>query len=198
VSCRSRQILNTPEYKSTSNPQIIARLVYRAIEWYKAWLPSREYVRHSYSFMPSFILTHIRLGPTIHSAYLTGFQTHLFAILPHTFALGFKALCASTLPQDPVSPSESPVSPVGPRPAMWDAFDLLGLIDRYESLIASVGYEHIETHVLSTCAQKWSEPMLNGLRDWMTNKMVPWMLLPYARGATTSKPSTLLAVHAIE
>jgi anaphase-promoting complex subunit 2 len=69
---------------------------------------------------------------------------------------------------------------------MWEAFEVLGLIDRYESLIASVGYEHIETHVLSTCEGRWSEAMMAELREWMTNKMVPWMLLPYARGATTS------------
>jgi anaphase-promoting complex subunit 2 len=71
------------------------------------------------------------------------------------------------------------------RTKLWASFEELGLIERYESLIASVGYEHIEAHVLNTCKGKWDEPMLGQLREWMTNKMVPWMILPYARGATS-------------
>ena len=34
---------------------------------------------------------------------------------------------------------------------MFGEFEELGLIDRYESVIAGVGYEHIEAHVLETC-----------------------------------------------
>lgn len=29
--------------------------------------------------------------------------------------------------------------------------------------------------------------MLSELREWMADKVVPWMLLPYARGAKTSE-----------
>lgn len=29
--------------------------------------------------------------------------------------------------------------------------------------------------------------MLTKLREWMADKVVPWMLLPYARGAKTSE-----------
>ena len=29
--------------------------------------------------------------------------------------------------------------------------------------------------------------MLSNLREWMADKVVPWMLLPYARGAKTSE-----------
>jgi len=75
---------------------------------------------------------------------------------------------------------------------LWPSFELLGLADRYEALIASVCYEHIEAHVLETCAGKWDEPMLNRLREWMANKVVPWMLLPYARGAKTGACCALL------
>lgn len=70
---------------------------------------------------------------------------------------------------------------------LWTAFEHLGLLDRYESLISSVCYEHIETHILETCAEKWGTPMLNQLREWMTNKIVPWMVMPYARGARSGK-----------
>ena len=75
------------------------------------------------------------------------------------------------------------MAPYYQDPKLWAAFEMLGLVDRYESLIASVCYEHIENHVLSTCQGRWDEPMLTILRDWMADKVVPWMLLPYARGA---------------
>jgi anaphase-promoting complex subunit 2 len=124
------------------------------------------------------------LGLTILSAYTLHFRTHLFSILPPSFARGFKKLCASTLPPT----DDTGIAPYQEfrGPALWVAFETLGLVDRYESLVASVGYEHIEAHVVSTCTGKWSEPMLSGLRNWMADEMVPWMLLPYARGATTS------------
>ncbi len=126
-----------------------------------------------------------RLGHTISSAYIVNFQTHLFSILPATFAGGFKKLLAATLafftegatPNVPASVQDS---------KLWPSFEILGLADRYESLIASVCYEHIEAYVLETCAGKWDEPMLIKLREWMADKVVPWMLLPYARGAKTS------------
>jgi anaphase-promoting complex subunit 2 len=123
-----------------------------------------------------------RLGATITSAYTLSFQTQLLSILPPTFAGGFKALCASTLP-----PSHTHPTNVYIEPPIWAALETLGLVDRYESLIASVGYEYIEANVLSTCAGKWSAPMLSQVRDWLSNTIVPWMLWPYARGATTSQ-----------
>lgn len=73
---------------------------------------------------------------------------------------------------------------------IWTHFDSLGLIDRYETLIASVCYEHIEEHVQSTCTGLWTESMLGKLREWMANTVVPWMILPYARGAKTRERFT--------
>ncbi|KAJ7621879.1 hypothetical protein DFH06DRAFT_1340883 [Mycena polygramma] len=52
------------------------------------------------------------------------------SILPPGFVRGFRALCASTL-----------VLVAQHTPRMWEAFELLGLTDRYEGIIASVGYE---------------------------------------------------------
>ena len=63
---------------------------------------------------------------------------------------------------------------------------MLGLMDRYDSIIASVGYEHIEAHVLSTCTGQWGKPVLSDLKNWMADKMIPWMLVTYARNAQTS------------
>jgi anaphase-promoting complex subunit 2 len=71
----------------------------------------------------------------------------------------------------------------------WDlnvhfTIGILGFIDPYESILASVGYEYIEEHVLKTCTGEWAEPMLEDLRAWMSEKVVPWMLHVYARRAS--------------
>ncbi len=138
--------------------------------------------------LSSFFLTQLTqrissLGQTIRTAYTLNFQTQLFAILPPSFVSGFKAYCASTLPPfDPEVPQKTLSGEI------WDIFEILGLLDRYESVIASVGYEHIETYVLSTCTGKWETAMLPELRNWMSHKIVPWMLMMYARGAATSTP----------
>ena len=47
-----------------------------------------------------------------------------------------------------------------------------------------MGYEFIEDHVLKMCTGEWAKPMLEDLRAWMSEKVVPWMLHVYARGAT--------------
>ena len=142
-----------------------------------------------------------RFGFVMQSAYTLTFHTYLFALLPPSFAQGFKALCAFTLPlpssatkvgvssispSTPTSGSPFNAVPIQDEPRLWASFETLGLIDRHESLVASVGYEHIEAYVLETCRRKWDEPMFGVLREWMTNKIVPWMILPYARGATNS------------
>jgi anaphase-promoting complex subunit 2 len=66
---------------------------------------------------------------------------------------------------------------------LWAGFECLGMLERYESLISSVCYEAIEKHVWDQCVKSWEEPELANLREWMTDCIVPWMLLPYARGA---------------
>ncbi|KAI0322405.1 ubiquitin-protein ligase [Amylostereum chailletii] len=156
------------QYQANGDPEIIAQLVFRLYQWYTAWAPGGE------------------LGHTISSAYVVHFQTHVFSVLPPTFAGGFKKLIAATLAVF----TETTPEPIGPTirdSKIWNCFELLGLTERYESLIASVCYEHIEEHVVSTCAMKWDEPMLAKLREWMADKVVPWMLLPYARGAKNAE-----------
>lgn len=149
-------------YESNSDPEAIRSLVYRLVEWYNAWKPTADF------------------GPTMTSAYNLTFQTHIFSVLPPSFARGIKALVSATL-QRTVSQSQDPQDRL-----LWQAFDTLSLIDRYETLIASIGYEFIESYVEETCARKWSEPMLPTLRTWMIDKIVPWMLYPFARGATNA------------
>lgn len=158
-------------FNAEEDPQIVQELVIRLVAWFKHWAPLSE------------------LGTTIYSAYTLSFQTHLFSAVPPSFARGFKALVASTLAAS-ASTNKSPSSELpetdDPNAPIWQAFETLGLIDRYETTIATVGYEFIEQHVLETCAGEWSRPLLGELRDWMSEKVVPWMLLIYARGATNA------------
>ncbi|KAJ6585555.1 hypothetical protein B0H19DRAFT_424203 [Mycena capillaripes] len=146
------------EYEESSDTAVMLRLVFRLVEWYRAWAPIDE------------------LGPTIRAAYTLTFQTQLFSILPPGFVRGFKALCASTL-----------VPVAQHTPQMWEAFEVLGLTDRYEGIIASVGYERIEEYVRETCMGKWDKPCLEGLRVWMSVQIVPWMLPMYAKGAVNTE-----------
>ncbi|PFH45921.1 hypothetical protein AMATHDRAFT_70905 [Amanita thiersii Skay4041] len=152
------------EYERTSETAIINRLLQRILQWYKAWAPPQD------------------LGPTCLSAYTLNFQTNLFSILPSTFPTAFQSLCVSTLPSaDPLVSIDHVTS----SEPFWSAAEALGLMDRYDSIIASVGYEHIEAHVLSTCTGQWERSMLSDLRSWMADKVIPWMLVTYARNAQT-------------
>ncbi|KAI0699322.1 hypothetical protein C8T65DRAFT_719807 [Cerioporus squamosus] len=168
------------EAADTPTPDPIARLLFRLVEWYRAWSPIPE------------------LGSILLSAYTLAFQTHLYSSFPPSFSRGFKQLMASTfslvnascpppwaLPPEP-QPSTS-TAPSRPDLPLWSACEALGLLDRYESLIASVCYEYIEAHVMETCAKKWNESMLAYLREWMAEKVVPWMVMPYARGARSAE-----------
>ncbi|KAF8191477.1 ubiquitin-protein ligase [Mycena galopus ATCC 62051] len=138
--------------------ECVLRLVYRLVEWYRAWAPIDE------------------LGPTIRAAYTLTFHTQLFSFLPPGFVRGFKALCASTL-----------VTVAQHTQQMWESFEVLGLTDRYEGIIASVGYERIEDYVRETCTGKWDKPCLEDLRRWMSEQIVPWMLPMYAKGAANTE-----------
>ncbi|KAG6837727.1 hypothetical protein H0H93_003529 [Arthromyces matolae] len=157
------------EFEVSQEPMVVLRLVARLTDWYNAWSPPQE------------------LGVTLTSAYTLNFQTHLFSSLPPSFSSAFKVLIQATISRD----DPAKFIPQTQNPKLWASFETLGLLDRYEYIVAGVGYDYIETHVQDTCAGSWSKPMLNDLRNWMTGKMMPWMILPYARGAT----SRMFSVH---
>lgn len=125
-----------------------------------------------------------RFGHQVLSAFNHTFQTHVFSVLPASFSSGFKSLIALTLqPYIDTEEEGSPSLEQSEDLRLWAAFECLGMLERYESLISSVCYEVIEKHVWDKCAKSWAEPELGNLREWMTDCIVPWMLLPYARGA---------------
>ncbi|KAF4576914.1 Anaphase-promoting complex subunit 2 [Pleurotus pulmonarius] len=142
---------------------VISTMILRIHEWMKQWTPATE------------------LGSAFQTVYINFFQTHLFSILPDSFSSAFQDFVASTLPPEEEGEAQKQ------DPQIWFTFDALGLNDRFDSLIASVGYEHIERHVLETCTGQWGEPMLTPTRDWMTTKIVPWMLYVYGRNARTAE-----------
>lgn len=133
---------------------------------------------------------HSSLRATIFSAYTLSFQTRLFSALPPSFNLAFKQLCAALL-EPPPSMSWNVNSKI------WKNFDLLGLIDRYENVIASVGYEFIEQHVWETYKGRWDKPILEDLRVWMSDRVVPWMLQVYARGASNRRSFLVYQFHVL-
>ncbi|KIM41173.1 hypothetical protein M413DRAFT_160178 [Hebeloma cylindrosporum] len=159
-------------YEVTKSPEVLKDLVSCLMEWYRAWAPPEE------------------LGATVFSSYGLNFHTRLFSALPPSFAIAFKELCACLLGPPEANPEdeEQQVRPkwdASVQSTIWKNFEVLGIIDRYESIIASVGYEYIEEHVLKTCAGEWGTPVLEELRVWMSEKVVPWMLHVYARGASS-------------
>ncbi|THH27993.1 hypothetical protein EUX98_g6192 [Antrodiella citrinella] len=129
------------------------------------------------------------------NAYNLAFQTHVYSVLPPSFTRGFKELVTLTFSLSNVTAgsewllaifNQTDRSSNRVDAALWSAFQRLGLSERYESLISSICYEYVEKHIWKTCVGKWDEPMLNTIRDWMANKIVPWMLMPFARGAKNS------------
>ncbi|KAF6754942.1 hypothetical protein DFP72DRAFT_1068086 [Ephemerocybe angulata] len=172
-------------YEETKNLELFRMLVSRLHDWFKAWHPPTECASPD---SPS--QTHTDVIPPSLSSFFSGtytlsFQTRLFAALPPSFARGFKALASWCLaPEDyppMVSASGAPIK----IDAVWTEFEKLGLIERYESVISSVAYEHIERRIEETCPNNWAAPMLPEIREWMTQKVVPWMLKIFTHGVTS-------------
>ncbi|KAI0345864.1 hypothetical protein BDW22DRAFT_1353469 [Trametopsis cervina] len=163
-------------YEVNPDPAYIAACISRLLLWHVAWAPVPE------------------LGPTVLTAFTTTFQTHVFSVLPSSFSQGFKSLVSATL--DPRYATTPPawMNSLFPTPGpslhrwdkpLWLAFEQLGMTERYESLIASVCYEHIEKYILETYAKVWDRECLEEIRIWMTNHVVPWLIMPYAPNAKT-------------
>ncbi|KAL1709147.1 hypothetical protein EV121DRAFT_253251, partial [Schizophyllum commune] len=148
-------------FHETRDPLLVLQMLNRVREWYHAWCPV------------------VDLGHTVLSAYTAQFQRNLFSSLPPTFAAAFKCLVQATLRKD----DENLASLIPHHKPLWDTFEILGLVDRYESVIAAVAYEFIEAHVLESCKGDWAEPKLEKLKEWMSKNLIEWMLLTYARDA---------------
>ncbi|KIP08942.1 hypothetical protein PHLGIDRAFT_126668 [Phlebiopsis gigantea 11061_1 CR5-6] len=169
-------------YMTEPEPEHIATLIHVLVRWHRAWAPIQE------------------MGPTVMGTFTITYQTHVFSILPPEFSKGFKELIAYTF--QVTSPDTCPdwltklfpCQGKSPRPdlGLWMTFDELGLTERYESLILSVCYERIETHITETCSKVWDQQMLQPMRSWMSDVIIPWLITPYAREARTADEAAIL------
>lgn len=113
-------------------------------------------------------------GGILFITFRSTFHTLLCSILPPSFPGAFKRLCGSIIDKPPDS-------------SIWQSLNLLGLLDHYENLVASVYYERIEVEVHEVCPGNWGEQMLPRLRAWMSDSVVPWMIPAYARNSRNGK-----------
>ncbi|KZS92899.1 hypothetical protein SISNIDRAFT_474501 [Sistotremastrum niveocremeum HHB9708] len=142
-------------YDASQDPNEVAQLIDRLAQWYKHWVPNPN-------------------SQSLYKTFQLAFQTHLFSFLPLSFPDAFKALLVETIGQ-----------PVESNVIVFQRFEVLGFLDRYESLLASVVYQQIELRVAETCPKEWTSRKLADLRTWLKEKIVPWLAAPYARGART-------------
>ncbi|KAL0961464.1 hypothetical protein HGRIS_006408 [Hohenbuehelia grisea] len=147
------------EYEASQNPQIVTKMLYRVYTYKQVWSPPEE------------------LGSGLLSAYTRSFRNNFFLTLPTSFSGAFRALCASTLPSSDALPEE-----LNAEPNLWYIFNILGLTERFEGLIANVGYDYIHEYILETCTEQWAEPMLEGVKEKMSKQIIPWLLSIYGRG----------------
>ena len=164
------------------------QLLSRLHDWYIAWKPPHE-CAPSTSPPPQPIpnAPQPSLGVIFVLDYTQAFQTRLFACLPPSFALGLKHLAGWCL-----SPESYPamVSRNGAQIDMskvWTNIDVLGLLDRYESVISSAAFESIEKKVAEMCPGRWDQRMLSDLRLWMSQTVVQWLLKVFVRSTDPSE-----------
>jgi anaphase-promoting complex subunit 2 len=149
----------------------VLHILSRLTKWYKHWYPNPQYVRNT-SCSRAIIIPH--RSSTILKAYRTTFQTLLSSILSGTFRDAFVALL-----------TESVTFSAEANADLFRQLDILGLLDRYESLLSNVVYQQIEHKVSESCPKEWSETRLTGLREWLKETLVPWLAVPYSRGSKT-------------
>jgi anaphase-promoting complex subunit 2 len=149
-------------------PITVANLVVTMMMWYEAWKPPPE------------------LKPTVVPMFTTLFRTAVQEALPPAFVDGFKRLIRFTL-----EPSTATWSPATSIPqslidhTIWNHINVLGLVDRHETLIFNVVHEFITDHVNRMYAGQWEEETLPKLGQWIASTVIPWMFHPFARGART-------------
>ncbi len=107
-------------------------------------------------------------GATLKSYFTLKIKTLLYLSLPPAFSQGFKSLIMSALSQDGSTIERPPPQ----DQKLWSALDLLGQLDRYDSVFSGCGRELTEKHVLETGNGEWSRLMLEESRTWMSDKMV--------------------------
>jgi len=152
----------------------IQDLIEQLCIWYNAWHPQEEYGHFAWSHIYELNPCH-RFGPSFANMFKRSFTANLHVALPPQFHSGFVALVRSSL--------------TGGGPAgLFAQLEILGVLDHFESLIASVICNLIEERILETCPQQWATPQLAALREWLGEAIVP-AATSYPPHARHSKPS---------
>jgi hypothetical protein len=109
-------------------------------------------------------------APTL---FRKNFRTNFLASLPRGFPSAFHALLRSTL--------AAPALDV----RLFPTLDLMGLLQDHEALVASVIHEAIEKRVKEVVEEDNGETsVLQIVKTWFTESVVPWMAMTYGRGLT--------------
>ncbi|QRW00465.1 cullin family [Ceratobasidium sp. AG-Ba] len=118
-------------------------------------------------------------APTL---FRKNFRTNFLTSLPSGFPRAFHALLRSTL--------EAPALDT----RLFPTLDLMGLLQDHESLVANVINEAIERRVREVADSADGETsVLQTVKDWFTESVVPWMAMTYGRGLTDQLLSRALA-----
>ncbi|KDN51945.1 hypothetical protein RSAG8_00496, partial [Rhizoctonia solani AG-8 WAC10335] len=109
-------------------------------------------------------------APTL---FRKNFRTNFLSTLPRGFPAAFHALLRSTLAAPALDPRLFPI------------LDVMGLLQDHEALVASVIHEAIEKRVKEVCEEDTGETsVLQIVKNWFTESVVPWMAMTYGRGLT--------------
>jgi hypothetical protein len=70
-------------------------------------------------------------------------------------------------------------------PRLFPILDVMGLLQDHEALVANVIHEAIEKRVKEVCEEDTGETsVLQIVKNWFTESVVPWMAMTYGRGVT--------------
>ncbi|KDQ20938.1 hypothetical protein BOTBODRAFT_142345 [Botryobasidium botryosum FD-172 SS1] len=117
-----------------------------------------------------------------HFAFQRAFRASLLSILPPSFSSAFTALLKFTL-VDSESFTPPASQSLSRSPLLFEQINTFGVSEDFENIITNVLYEEIRVRVMDTCPGEWEESMLPGLREWFTQKALPWIAGMYASGA---------------
>ncbi|KAF8682314.1 Anaphase promoting complex (APC) subunit 2 [Rhizoctonia solani] len=119
-------------------------------------------------------------APTL---FRKNFRTNFLSTLPRGFPVAFHALLRSTLAAPALDPRLFPI------------LDVMGLLQDHEALVASVIHEAIEKRVKEVCEEDNGETsVLQTVKNWFTESVVPWMAMTYGRGLTDGKTSQIFDI----
>ncbi|CAE6523694.1 unnamed protein product [Rhizoctonia solani] len=109
-------------------------------------------------------------APTL---FRKNFRTNFLSTLPRGFPAAFHALLRSTLAAPALDPRLFPI------------LDVMGLLQDHEALVANVIHEAIDKRVKEVCEEDTGETsVLQIVKSWFTESVVPWMAMTYGRGLT--------------